>query len=294
MSNVTAFCRRCELSYTNQSNITNQNFHGERGPFPILSQHELYAAVDDYLRNSSNTSDVALKYGYPIGLWNVSQIVNFSSTFDSGRNPLAEKFSEDLNGWDTSSAISMSRMFAGASFFNGNISSWSTVRVESMEAMFQNAYMFNGDITSWDTSSCTNMAFMFQGADLFNGNLSSFDTSKVVDMSAMFSSAISFEGVGLENWDTSEVMSMKALFSETFSFRTDVLSSWNVSSVIDMAEMFQFSSFNGNIVNWNVANVRDFQYAFSGAGSFNHNLSTWNVSQGINFNGMVRCLVYAM
>jgi Mycoplasma protein of unknown function, DUF285 len=273
---------------TNETVASHESLIVSRGPHSILSQQDLYAAVDYYLSNSSSTSEVALKYGYPIGIWNVSQVVNFSSTFDADRNPLAAKFSEDLDEWDTSSALSMSRMFAGASMFNGNISRWSTSRVTSMDAMFLNAYTFNGDLTSWDTSSCTSMASMFQAADLFSGNLFAFNTSRVVDMTAMFASAISFEGAGLRNWDTSATSSMKALFSETFSFnKRNVLSSWDVSNVLNMAEIFKFSSFDGNISNWNVANVNDLQYAFSGAGSFNRNLSPWNVSQVSKFDGMV-------
>jgi Mycoplasma protein of unknown function, DUF285 len=298
-----AFCFPCDdlteapTNGTDGNNVFNnanetfgqhETLIGSHGPYSILSQQDLYAAVDAYLSDSSNTSEVALTYGYPIGSWNVSQVVNFSCTFDADRNPLAAKFSEDLNKWDTSSALCMSRMFAGASVFNGNISNWFTSRVTSMNAMFLNAYSFNGDLTLWDTSSCTSMASMFQAADLFNGNLVSFNTSRVVDMSSMFASAISFEGTGLQSWDTSAVTSMKALFVETFSFsKRNVLSSWDVSSVVDMAEIFQFSSFDGNISNWNVANVRDFQYAFSGAESFNYNLSPWNVSQVVNFNLMV-------
>ena len=302
MSDEISFCFPCGYSRLGTTNATDGNnifdningtapaqgyLIGSEDPIPFLSSEELFTAVDDYLSNNSNTSEVALKYGYPIGSWNVSQILDFSRMFDAERNPLTATFSEDLSYWDTSSAQSMSRMFAGASVFNGNVSMWSTSRVESMDSMFLNAYSFNGDLTNWDTSRCTNMASMFQGADLFNGKMFSFDTSNVVDMSAMFSSAISFDGWGLEKWDTAKVRKMKALFSETFSFKRNVLSSWDVSKVVDMSEIFQFSSFNGNISDWNVANVRSFEYAFRGAGSFNHNLSPWNVSQVRNFDGMV-------
>jgi Mycoplasma protein of unknown function, DUF285 len=310
ISNITSFCYPCESpsrNATNTSSIDNifsnvhqsvVNFDSRSGSRPILDRQELYKAVDEYLENSTSISGVALKYGYPIGTWNVSQIVDFSSTFDYDRNPLVSKFTEDLNGWDTSSAESMARMFSGASFFNGDISTWSTTGVKTMEAMFKNAYSFNGNISSWDTSRCMNMASMFEGADLFNGNVSLFDTSIVVDMSGMFLSAISFEGEGLAHWHTSAVTTMKALFAETFSFRRDVLSLWNVSSVVDMAEIFQYSTFNGDISGWDVSNVNDFQYSFSGAGSFNHNLSPWNVSMVTSFNGMVifclRSLLYVL
>lgn len=75
---------------------------------------ELYHAVDAYvllLTNSSDeflikTSDVALRYGYPISSWNVSLITNFSRVFDPTRiSPeLIWEFNEDLGDWDVSKA----------------------------------------------------------------------------------------------------------------------------------------------------------------------------------------------
>jgi surface protein len=294
-----SFCYPCESqsivgkNYTNSTNFmgTPNNIFDIDRYKPILTQQELHKAVDGYLRNSTNSSTVALTYGYPIGIWNVSQVSNFSSVFDSDRNPLVRAFVEDLSEWDTSSALSMSRMFAGASWFNGNISTWSTGRVMTMHAMFFDAFSFNGDLSRWDTSSCTSMASMFEGSDVFNGNLSSFDTSNVIDMSGMFRSAISFEGKGLTKWNTSAVTTMMAMFEETFSFTADVLSSWDVSRVVDMSEIFQHSNFNGDVSEWDVSNVQLFHYAFSGAGAFNQDISTWNISSAVNLNGMVSELV---
>ena len=286
-----AFCYLCSSSAvptnTTKEIATPGNIF-ELEYIPILTQEELQDAVDEYIQNTTNSSSVAAKYGHPISNWNVSLVTNFSHVFDTHRNPKLVTFVEDLDGWDTSSATAMTRMFAGASWFNGNISTWSTSRVTTMEGMFEDAFTFNGDISQWDTSSCTTMASMFAGADQFNGNLALFDTSNVVDMSDMFSSAISFEGVGLDQWNTSAVANMQGMFEQTFSFTADVLSSWDVSRVVDMSAMFQQSSFNGIIYDWNVTNVVLFNSMFGGAGAFNQDLSPWNVVSAVNFNGMVR------
>ena len=284
-----SFCYPC--GSTLPSNTTNVGaapgniFEGKY--MPILTQEELQQAVDEYIENATNVSNVAARYGHPISNWNVSLVTNFSHVFDTHRNPKLITFVEDLDGWDTSSAVAMTRMFAGASWFNGNISTFSTSRVTAMEAMFLDAFTFNGDISQWDTSSCTTMASMFTGADRFNGNLTLFDTSNVVDMSDMFASAISFEGTGLERWNTSAVVNMKAMFEQTFSFTANVLSTWDVSRVVDMSAMFQQSSFNGDISDWNVTNIVMFNSMFGGAGAFNQDLSPWNVTSAVNFNGMV-------
>ena len=286
-----AFCYLCGGNTLPSNSTIEQMTPGnifELDYVPILTQNELQQAVDEYIQNTTNSSNVAIKYGHPISNWNVSLVTNFSKIFDTHRNPKLVTFIEDLDGWDTSSATDMSRMFAGALWFNGNISTWSTSRVTTMEAMFLNSFTFNGDISQWDTSSCTTMEYMFAGADQFNGNLTFFDTSNVVNMTEMFSSAISFKGIGLDRWNTSAVVNMKAMFKQTFSFAADVLSSWDVSRVVDMTAMFQHSTFNGNISDWNVTNVVSFLFTFGGAGAFNQDLSPWNVTSAINFNGMVR------
>lgn len=294
-----SFCFDCGGSLESQTTSPRNSTTSSSGPFgnwtdgPILGvafedTHELYRAVDEYLRDNSSTSNVTMTYGHPIGSWNVSQVTDFGSVFDVARNPMVVAFNEDLSGWDTSAAVSMIMTFAGASLFNGDISMWATGRVTSMVGMFQQASEFQGNLTGWDTSSCRNMSAMFEGAVLFNGDLAFFDTSNVVDMDSMFSDALSFDGSGLWAWDTSSVTSMNALFESTVSFFKAALSSWNVSNVVDMTGIFQYSSFNGDISTWNVANVETFSYAFAGASSFNRDLSLWNVRSATNFVGMVR------
>jgi surface protein len=122
---------------------------------------ELYTAVDEYLRGIGNrTSEVAIDYGYPIGVWDVSQITNFSNVFDSRRNPLVLEFSEDLIGWDTSRATNMEGMFYGAESFGGDLSSWDTSRVTNMKEMMALAQIFNGNVSLWDVSRVETMEGM--------------------------------------------------------------------------------------------------------------------------------------
>jgi surface protein len=121
---------------------------------------EIYRAVDDYLVDGSESSYVALEYGYPIGLWDVRQINNLSSVFDARRNPLAKDFNEDLNGWDISNVSTLEGMFFGATAFDSNISSWNTRNVRSMREFMAGASSFNGDISQWDVSNVETMESM--------------------------------------------------------------------------------------------------------------------------------------
>jgi hypothetical protein len=71
----------------------------------IETTDELRAAVDDYLADNSKDTLVARTYGWPIGVWDVSRIQDFSYLFaaydflpDSDRlNPTAASFNEDIS-----------------------------------------------------------------------------------------------------------------------------------------------------------------------------------------------------
>jgi surface protein len=249
---------------------------------------ELRIAVDKYLLDSSPTSNVAAIYGYPIGTWNVSLVADFGFVFDANRNSMTATFGDDLSGWDTSSAETMERMFAGATSFRGDISTWSTGLVRTMQGMckfLQSSIVMKPSFFAYRSITPTHAV---AGADLFDGDLSSWDTSMVVDAGSMFQSALSFTGKGLMHWNTSSITNMQAMFSEAGSFNSDI-SAWEVSNVVSMASMFAFANkFNSNLHLWNVANVESFSYAFNGASSFNRDLSSWDVRRGITFAGMVR------
>jgi len=101
---------------------------------PFTTTAALYSAVDQYLEDSSPSSYVASLYGHPIGQWRVGSITDFSRVFDAERNPTAAYFNEPLD-WDTSRAITMSRMFAGAATFDSDISGFVTSSVTNTSGM---------------------------------------------------------------------------------------------------------------------------------------------------------------
>jgi hypothetical protein len=79
------------------------------------STPELYDAVDEYLAapNPESTT-AAATYGFPIGLWDVSCLVDFSFVFAASRSNVAATITEDLSQWDVSSGVTMNDMFQGA------------------------------------------------------------------------------------------------------------------------------------------------------------------------------------
>ena len=63
--------------------------------------------------NGGQDSEAAAVYGYPMGVWNVSLLEDFSGVFAGQQN-----FNEFIGNWDLSAATDMSQMFAGASSFD--------------------------------------------------------------------------------------------------------------------------------------------------------------------------------
>jgi Mycoplasma protein of unknown function, DUF285 len=111
----------------------------------FTSTEDLYWAVDDYLSNStSNLTASALRYGYPMGTWDVALITNFTRLFDpdrstpfdgSGCGSIQSTFNEDISDWNVGNAVTMVGMFA-CTEFNQDISLWSVGNVRNMSGLF--------------------------------------------------------------------------------------------------------------------------------------------------------------
>jgi surface protein len=89
----------------------------------------------------------------------------------------------------------------------------------------------------------------------------------------------------ISDWNTSRVTNMKRAFFGRARFDED-LSRWNVSNVSDMSYMFSGATFNGDLSRWDVAKVTNMRGMFYRATQFNGDLSQWNVSRVIDMSCM--------
>ena len=225
---------------------------------------ELCLAVDIYMeviRTSINPrhSEVAMRYGYPIGTWNVSLIRDFTRVFDPLRR---QEFDETIGiTKDISNGIALPTTFTSLAGFNEDLSGWDVSNATSMFGMFARAESFEGiGLERWNVSNVRDFAYMFYGATSFKGNISDWDTSRCNNMTRMFYSAAKFNGD--LKWETSRVKSMDYMFSNAFKFEGgQSLSNWNVFNVKCMASMFEGAeNFVGNISHWDTSNVVDMSY----------------------------------
>ena len=244
---------------------------------------------------------------------------NISSMFQD-----ATSFNQSLNNWDVSSVTNMENMFLGATSFNQDISSWDVSSVTNMDSMFRNATSFNQDISSWDVSSVTNMENMFYQASAYNQDLSGWDVSYFSAQPTGFSAyATSWQASNQPPWPNAPtdncykmsalgtigtsggcsgmlIVDKDALFAgkntgyaitgpdgNSYTFAD---STYNIftGQVTDINHLFNGVAFNGDIGYWDVSNVTNFYYSFSGATSFNQDISSWDVSKATSLNQMFK------
>jgi surface protein len=181
---------------------------------------ELRRAVDDYLTNNSTDSVVARNYGSPIGIWDVSQIEDFSylfsgdeSAFSEHFNSAAANFNENISGWNMASATTVTSMLAGARSFDQPIGSWNVSSVRDMSFMFSRATSFDQPIGDWNVSRVTDMSKTFYSATSFNSPLGDWEVSSVRDMTYMFSLANSSNSQSIADWDISNETDTRGIFA---------------------------------------------------------------------------------
>ena len=155
--------------------------------------------------------------------WGDMYWISMSGAFDGAYNMVYNAVAAP----DLGLVSDMSRMFAGATIFDGDISGWDVSTVRDMSRMFYSAAAFDGEISDWDVSAVRNMNHMFARATSFDQPLNDWDVSAATDMGGMFTGASSFNH-DLKAWDVSAATDMGGMFTGASSFNQD-LSDWYVT-----------------------------------------------------------------
>lgn len=82
--------------------------------------------------------------------------------------------------------------------------------------------------------------------------------------------------IPLSKIDTSKITDMSHLFQRSSRVNFEGISSWDVSNVKDMSYMFSGAvNFNEDISSWDTSNVERMNSMFKRAESFNQDISSW-------------------
>lgn len=272
----------------------------------LESSQELMDAMDGYLVDNSASSRVALKYGWPIGSWCVSNITRFALVFRSDRTRSPELFSNfsseeilsagsnmsvAVGGWDVSSAIDMEEMFRGLKNLSSvwGLQHWNMSSVVSLKATFMDTeWSEEPDLSRWDTSSVETMQQLFRWSHVEKPvGIEKWDTRNVVDLGLLAELSPTFNA-DISKWDTRSVTTIQKAFMDAPKFDQDI-SSWSTASLTDMNNAFRgATSFNQPIGSWDVSKVRAIAMAFDGAAAFNQPLSNWNVFKLVRMKAAFR------
>ena len=129
------------------------------------------------------------------------------------------------------------------------------------------------------------------GKDISSFSTYSCQPSDKNELKKIIKSRIEKEGpdCNLNDIDTSLITDMSYLFSgEIFDSFNGNISEWDVSNVKYMAWMFYCSAFNGDISNWDVRRVKRMNCMFAKS-KFNQDISRWNTKNVTIMSHMFNC-----
>lgn len=109
-------------------------------------------------------------------------------------------------------------------------------------------------------------------------SIDQWGTGKWTTMEKAFYGASKLAYTAADQPDLSKVSNMNWMFSRASKFNGDI-GNWNTANVNMMFRMFSgASSFNQDIGNWDTSNVIDMSGMFYGASAFDQNIGKWDVS----------------
>ena len=140
-------------------------------------------------------------------------------------------------------------------------------------------------ISGWGNST-------FRDWRSLNTDLTEYTAARVPaaegDYTLLFYNNLLNTGIGMQNFIDSSATSIYAIVGINVVFNADV-SGWDVSNVNDFAYAFTgCTAFNQDIGNWDVRNGLNFREMLQGATSFDQDINNWDVSNAENLREIFR------
>ena len=198
----------------------------------------------------------------------------------------------DLNKFDTSKVIDMSRLFYGCtSLTKLDLSNLDTSNVTNMNGMFSGCSSLTDlNLSNLDTSNVNNMESMFGGcSSLKHIDLNGLETMRVESMSNMFNGCESLESINFGSFDMLNVKAASYMFRGCSSLTHLDLSGLNMSNLTDMYGFFENCTklTDLNLSELDTSNVSSMSSMFYHCSSLtNLNLKGFDTSGAHSMNSM--------
>ncbi len=277
-----------DVSHFDTSNVTNMSY--------MFSYCRGLTTLDVSHFDTSNVTDMNNMFSYCRGLktldvsnFDTSNVTNMAYMFGGFIYEGLTLTTLDVSNFDTSKVTNMRGMFNWWSTLSTiDVSGFDTSKVTDMNDMFNECNSLKSiDVSNFDTSNVTDMTCMFSNCySLKTLDVSNFDTSNVETMYSMFAGCSSLTTIDVSNFKTSKVTYMAMMFYNCYNLAELDLSSFDTSNVISVrGGSFGHTSYgapNGGISQysmlqscyklttvyvsdlWNLDNVTDSEYLFSG------------------------------
>jgi surface protein len=188
----------------------------------------------------------------------------------------------------------MSYMFAGASSFNQDISVWNISNVTNMEGMFGNSGLitdnYDNILIGWSSQALkSNVPFGAGGLKYCSGEAARQNLIDTYGWVITDGGRATGTDCPYVFTDTNIQTAVDLWVSDPSAATTTYgdISTWDVSQVTDMTFLFTGkTTFNDDISNWDTSSVTNMFGMFSSSSSFNQDISNWNVSNVTDMNNM--------
>lgn len=192
-------------------------------------------------------------------------------------------FNSKLAGWNMQSVKTTANMFKNSKF-NLFIGNWfkpgagKSFVIEDMSGMFEGSD-FTGKLASWDMQTVKTISGMFKDNNKFNQYIDSWfkpgagKSFVIEDISSLLEGNTAFTGK-IPSWDLRTVKNASNVFKNNTTYPNHWLNGWfqkgagKVYNLENISGMFEGSSWNNKIADWDLSKVKDISYLFK-------NKSTW-------------------